>query len=282
MRVGFGLILALVCLGCSAVDLQGGLDEQQANRALVALDQAGIPAEKVKEEGGRTPTYRIRVAGSDVARSLKVLEAHGLPHDAPKGVVDLMAQPSLIPTATQERAVHLAALAGELSRTLETIDGVFAARVHLSLPEDNPLKEADKRPQPGAAVLLKTRPGTTIATEDIQRLVAGSVEGLDPSRVSVVVTLAQAMPQGSPGDTLAHVGPFAVARSSRTPLLVTLVGALLIIMGLAAALIAVALRASRASRRASETPLPPVDVVEHHPGRATGAVSLSTRSGRTP
>ena len=155
------LVLASV-VGCSGVDLQSGLDERQANQAVVALDQAGIGAEKVREEGARVPTYRLRVASGDVAQALKVLRSHELPRENPKGVVELMGQPSLIPTATQERALHVAALSGELARTLETIDGVLAARVHLSLPDDNPLREAEHRPAPSASVLIKARAGTAL------------------------------------------------------------------------------------------------------------------------
>jgi type III secretion protein J len=280
MRAVFWLVLASLAAGCSGVDLQSGLDEKQANLAVVALDQAGIPAEKVRDEGGRVPTYRLRVAGGEVAQALKVLRAHELPRETPKGVLDVLGQPSLIPTATQERALHVSALAGELARTLETIDGVLAARVHLSLPDDNPLREAEKRPHPSASVLVKARAGTALAEDDVKRLVAGSVEGLDPARVSVIVTVGPpAAPPPAAG--LAAVGPFHVARSSRGPLLGTLVTALVAIIGLCALLVIVALRGSRAARRAAEAAYAPHDVVEAPAARVTGVVGMTARGGPT-
>jgi len=279
MRPPAWLLLAFL-VGCSGVDLQSGLDERQANLAVVALDQAGIGAEKVREEGGRVPTYRLRVAGGDMAQALKVLRSHELPRESPKGVVELMGQPSLIPTATQERALHVSALGGELARTLETIDGVLAARVHLSLPDDNPLREAERRLHPSASVLIKARAGTALAEDDVKRLVAGSVEGLDPARVSVVVTVGQPAPP-LPAAGLAAVGPFHVARSSRGPLLGTLVTALLAIIGLCVLLVAMALRASRAAQRAAAAAYAPHDVVEAPTTRGTGVVSMTARGGPT-
>jgi type III secretion protein J len=279
MRLVPSLLLALL-VGCSGVDLQSGLDERQANLAVLALDQAGIAAAKAREEGTRVPTYRLRVAGADVAPALKVLRSHELPRESPKGVVELMGQPSLIPTATQERALHVAALSGDLARTLETIDGVLAARVHLSLPDDNPLRDAEHRATPSASVLVKARAGTALAEDDVKRLVAGGVEGLAPARVSVVVTVAPAAPP-LPAAGLAAVGPFHVARSSRGPLLGTLVTTLVAIIGLCALLAAVALRGSRAARRAAAAAFAPRDLVEVPAARATGVASMTARGGPT-
>jgi type III secretion protein J len=280
MRLRLWLVLASLAVGCSGVDLQSGLEERQANQAVVALDQAGIAAEKMREEGGRVPTYRLRVPRGDAAQALKVLQAHELPREAPKGVLEVLGQPSLIPTATQERALHVSALSGELARTLETIDGVLAARVHLSLPDDNPLREAERRARPSASVLIKARPGTALAENDVKRLVAGSVDGLDLAQVSVVVTVGQPAQPLQAAD-LAAVGPFRVARSSRAPLLGTLVAALVAIIGLCVLLVVIALRGSRAARRAAEAAFAPHDVVETPAARGTGVVSMAARGNPT-
>ncbi|MBI5479206.1 MAG: secretion protein [Deltaproteobacteria bacterium] len=276
MRPRLWLVLASLAVGCSGVDLQSGLEEKQANLAMVALDHAGIAAEKVREEGGRVPTYRLRVPSADAAQALKVLRSQELPRETPKGVLEVLGQPSLIPTATQERALHVSALGGELARTLETIDGVLAARVHLSLPDDNPLREAERRPHPSASVLIKARAGAPLAEDDVKRLVAGSIDGLDPAKVSVVVTVGlPAPPLQAVG--LAAVGPFHVARSSRGPLLGTLVTALVAIIGLCVLLVVIALRGR--GRRAAEAAYAPHDVVETPAARGTGVVSMATRGG---
>lgn len=79
------------------------------------------------------------------------------------------------------------ALQGELARTIMTIDGVDAARVHLSLSEPSIFK-ADRIP-PKASVTLTMRPGAMLsagAVQGIQRLVAASVPELDVAQVVVV------------------------------------------------------------------------------------------------
>lgn len=97
----------------------------------------------------------------------------------------------MVPTPTEERALYLHAVAGELARSVEAVDGVVTARVHLALPPVDPLRTGPA-PAPRAAVLVKARPGARPRVEPlapgIQALVAGAVAGLDPGSVSVVVT----------------------------------------------------------------------------------------------
>jgi flagellar M-ring protein FliF len=80
---------------------------------------------------------------------------------------------------------HLRALEGELSRTIRAIDRVQAARVHLVLPE-RPLFSRD-RPEPSASIVLKLRGSLdNQQVRAIRHLVASAVNGLKPTRVSVV------------------------------------------------------------------------------------------------
>lgn len=90
----------------------------------------------------------------------------------------------------EEHARWLHALAGELSRSLESIDGVVEARVHLGLPATNPLHPGG-RTAPRAAVLLKCRPsacaGLRALEPGVRSLVAGAAEGLTADGVAVVI-----------------------------------------------------------------------------------------------
>jgi type III secretion protein J len=235
--------LVLGAVGCST-NILHGIDERAANDASRALERAGIGAEKVPEEAGGAgmgSRFTVRVARGDGARALDLLRALGLPREPRRGFSETYGQPSLIPTASEERARYVDALAGEIERTLESIDGVVSARVHLVLEESDPLA-VDGKPRAAAraAVLLATRPGhTPIATEDVQRLVAGSVAGLDAAAVAVVVTAAPVAPEGEP--TFAAVGPLRVTPGSRA----LLVGALAAAIGLLAVLAALLLVTAR-------------------------------------
>jgi type III secretion protein J len=242
---------ALAVAGCTT-NILHGIDERAANDAARALERAGIGAEKVPEDGGGAGAgarFTVRVASGDGARALELLRAAGLPREPRHGFSETYGQPSLIPTASEERARYVDALAGEIERTLETVDGVVSARVHLVLEEADPLA-VDGKPRSAAraAVLLAARPGRTpIAREDVQRLVAGSVAGLDAAAVAVVVTATPATSEGEP--VLAAVGPLRVTPGSRS-LLVSALAAALGLLAVLAVLLLVAARRLAALERA--------------------------------
>ena len=79
------------------------------------------------------------------------------------------------------------ALSGELTRTIKSISGVEDARVHVVLPD--PSVFIDEQKQATAAVLIKTTPGYDLPSSSVKgivNLVASSVEGLTPDKVTVV------------------------------------------------------------------------------------------------
>jgi type III secretion protein J len=222
-------------VGCST-PIRHGLDEPAANEVVTALERAGIGADKVREEGATGTTFLVRVSQGDAVRALDLLHVLGLPRGRRTGFAEVYAQPSLVPTATEERARYVEALSGEIERTLEVVDGVVSARVHLVLAEADPLAVDGKPRTPAqAAVLLKTSAGKPVLPEsDVQKLVAGSVSGLLPASVAVVVTAA---PEGAPsGSTLTPLGPLRLSPGSRPLLLVTL-GIALAVLGVLALLL---------------------------------------------
>jgi type III secretion protein J len=240
------IMLAAFAGGAAAcsTNLLHGLDERAANESIAALEHAGIATEKTADEGGEA-TFTVRIARHDAARALDLLRSLGLPRDRRHGFAEVYGQPSLIPTATEERARYLEALAGEIERTLETADGVVSARVHLVLEESDPLSiDAKPRSPARAAVLLKSRGGRApLPTADVQRLVAGSVPGLDPAAVAVVVTRTPEADEDDAGDaSLASVGPLRVAAGSRGAVVGVLALALVALGALAVLLLLTARR----------------------------------------
>jgi type III secretion protein J len=264
-RGGFGVpgvaLLALVLVsGACSTNILHGIDERAANDAERALERAGIGAEKIPEESAGASAsggarFTLRVSRGDGARALDLLRALGLPREPPHGFSETYGQPSLIPTASEERARYVDALAGEIERTLESVDGVVSARVHLVLEEADPLAvDAKPRAAARAAVLLATRPGPTpIAREDVQRLVAGSAAGLDAAAVAVVLTAAPMAAQEGDGPALAAVGPLRVTPGSRA-LLVGALGAGLGLLAVLAALLLVTARRLASLERAQPRP----------------------------
>ena len=257
MRGSGGLTLALaaaiaVTAGACSSNILHGVDERSANEATAALERAGIGAEKLPDEGasaGAGATYTIRVAHADGTRAVDLLRALGLPRDRRRGFAETYGQPSLIPTPSEERARYVDALAGEIERTLESADGVVSARVHLVLEESDPLAvDAKPRSTARAAVLLKARPGTApFSDRDVQKLVAGSVSGLEPAAVSVVLTPA-ADPGAATSASLAALGPLRISPGTRPLLLGALVAGLGLLALLATLLLLTARRIAALER----------------------------------
>ena len=163
-RFRYGVAVALIGLaGCSANVLHG-IDERAANEATAALERVGIGAEKVPDDAtspGAAANFTVRVAAGDANRAVDLLHALGLPRERRRGFAETYGQPSLIPTPSEERARYVNATAGEIEKTLETIDGVIGARVHLVLEDADPLS-LDTKPR-------ARRPGRRAAESSARR-----------------------------------------------------------------------------------------------------------------
>ena len=243
-------MVVAVAAGCAAgcgMELEHGLDERQANEVVAALDRAGIAADKSGDD--KPGTYQVLIPRADAARAFQVLETGGLPRRSAKGVGEAFAEKGLLPSATAERARLQASLAIDLERTLEALPQVASARVHLALPEEEPLHAGSARQRPTASVLLRTRGATDPFDGEVKRLVAGAVHGLQGVDVSVVISQAMADPAPS---ELAQVGPLRVSRSSRGLAIGFLTGALGAILLLSLAVMVLAARLATLRQRLRE------------------------------
>jgi type III secretion protein J len=243
-------VLATAC----ATDIAHDVSEEQANRIVVTLHEHAIGAAK-EGLGGTGPDgagFVVQVAPDDVARALTVLRAADLPRKTEPGLAEVFGEGGLVPTATEERARYAAALSGELSRSLEEIDGVVDARVHIAIPNAQNYALDDEPPRPRGSVLIKHRPGEPPArAKAIQELVAGAVERMRGEDVAVVQVPGRPTPEVKPA-SLVTIGPVTVTRGSATTLKLVLGVAFGLHIVLALLLVFVLLR-----RRAADAALPP-------------------------
>lgn len=219
------LLLVLLAAGCSpAAELLHGLDEGQANEVLVALEEDGLSAAKRREEGGGGPGSEVRwlveVGADDASHARRLLSERALPRVRAAGFEEVLAKGSMVPTPAEEHARFQHALAGELSRSIERLDGVLEARVHLGLPEPDPLRP-DAARAPRAAVLVKCRPAACDALRGleggIRSLVAGAADGLAPEAVSVVVAPGAGGPPAAAPEPASAAAPMPAAPAIATP-----------------------------------------------------------------
>jgi len=222
------LLLFFLVAGCADQEVYRKLKESQANEMIAVLKTANIDASKRESGDGE---WSVAVAPDSFSRAVDVLRANGLPRDEFASLGDIFAKKGFVSSPTEERARLIYGLSQELSNTVSKIDGVVEARVHLAIPEPDPL--SDKLKPSSAAVFIKYQPGFELRSQTgaIKSLVTNSIEGLSYDKVSVVMFPSQAAPAtrqvqlaglGSPGLViglallgLIGLGYTAFARSRR-------------------------------------------------------------------
>ena len=175
------LLLALA--GCK-VELYSGLNETEANEIVAALADGRIAARKEHVDGA---DWQVQVDEDRVGAALELLRAQGLPEQRYASMGDMFQKQGLVSTPAEERMRYIFAVSQELSRTLRSIDGVVEARVHVVIPQDDPL--SDKVRPSSAAVFIKHRPDVDLRllAPAVKDLVAHSIEGLAPDRVALTL-----------------------------------------------------------------------------------------------
>ena len=187
----------LICLSaCSQQDLYGQLSERQANEMVAVLRNAGLHADKATSRDGKA--FVVSTRASDFSRAVEVLQAGGFPKDSFDTIGQVFKKEGFVSSALEERARFTHALSQELSNTLSNIDGVVQARVHVSVPEKNPL--SDKPQHSTASVFIKHRPGVDLSqqTGKIKALVVNAMEGLPYDNVTVALFPAEPIPAAAP------------------------------------------------------------------------------------
>ena len=181
------VMLCLISVGM-LLSSQMGVDYEPLYTRLSVDDAAAITekldAAKIKyklEDEGST----ILVPAAQKYRVRLMLAGEGLP----RGVagLELFQKPQFGETETDKRIKYLTGLQGELIRTIETLDKIETARVHLVIPE--PSLYASQEQPPTASVMVKVKAGYEMTKKELQgiiNLVANSVEGLKTENVAVI------------------------------------------------------------------------------------------------
>jgi len=175
------------------------LSFEDSSGIIKELERQAIPFE-LRNDGAV-----IMVPKDKVTRLRMKLAEGGLPKGGGVGYEIFDKSDALGTTSFVQNINHLRALEGELARTIQAIDRIQAARVHLVLPE-RPLF-ARETPEPSASIVLRVR-GALEAQQirAIRHLVASAVNGLKPQRVSIVDETGQLLADGAGGDADNAIG----------------------------------------------------------------------------
>lgn len=187
--IGSALILMIAILGWSywwggkpdMVPLFTGMEAKDAGEVAAKLKEMKIPYEP-QETGHGTA---ILVQAKDVHNARIELATQGLPRGQ-KGF-EIFDDSKLGVTEFQNKVNYLQALQGELTRTIEQLEEVEKARVHIVLPEDSLYKKNEKPAT--ASIMLKLKPNQQLSKQHIKGIVnlaAHSVQGLQAANITIV------------------------------------------------------------------------------------------------
>ncbi len=169
--------------------LYTGLTRDDVGRIGAALKDAGIDFD-VNADG-----QTVTVNYGDTARARMLLAEKGLPESANSGYDLFDKVGSFGLTSFMQNVTKTRALEGELARTIQSMDGIRSARVHLVLPDTSSLRSQQQKAS--ASVVIRTdMPTDTGPAQAIRHLVAAAVPGLKVDNVTVLNTEGQLLASG--------------------------------------------------------------------------------------
>nr|WP_210337818.1 type III secretion inner membrane ring lipoprotein SctJ [Ensifer sp. ENS02] len=180
---GAALLLAALSLQACKGELYSNLDEREANLMVATLLASGIDADRTVQKNGK---LTVSVEEDQFGAAVSILTDAGLPQTEFATIGSVFKKEGLVASPVQERAQMIYALSEELSRTISEIDGVLTARVHVVLPDNDPLQRFAA--PASASVFIRHEADLTIDTliPQIKTLVANGIAGLTYEKVSVV------------------------------------------------------------------------------------------------
>ncbi|MBS1982987.1 MAG: flagellar M-ring protein FliF [Bdellovibrionales bacterium] len=202
LSLGLLILTCMIGLGVwvgqkSYTPLYTNLTPEGSMNLVKLLQEENIPF--IVSNDGAT----ISIPPEFVQSTTMKLAVRGMP-DGQKPGLELFDKESFGTSSYVQRINYVRALQGELTRTITTLRPVRKATVHISLPPKSSFLEQSEDPK--ASVVIEMHPGKTLAKTEvkgIQNLVASSVEGLRPERVTVVDSSGVAL--SKTGDVLSAI-----------------------------------------------------------------------------
>ncbi|MFA7269793.1 MAG: flagellar basal-body MS-ring/collar protein FliF [Sterolibacterium sp.] len=160
--------------------LFSNISERDGGQIIASLQQMNVPY-KFSEGGGA-----ILVPASQVHDARLKLASQGLPKGGLVGF-EVMETQKLGASQFLEQVNYQRALEGELARSIQSLQAVQGARVHLAIPKSSAFLRDEQKPT--ASVVLNLYPGRALESNQIAgivHLVASSVSQLTPESISVI------------------------------------------------------------------------------------------------
>lgn len=182
--------LAVLTAGCDEQILHD-LSEQDANKVLSRLSTGNVDASKVLQSDGR---WAISVPRDAIVPALAYLDTNRVL--APRSSAGSAGTKSgFVPSREEQWFRYERSVATSIEDSLGAMLGVLEARVHLNLPETDPLFGTRKENTGSGSVLLVVDARYTSRDEEISGLVSGAA-GIPAAKVAVLKSQAQMVSAG--------------------------------------------------------------------------------------
>jgi flagellar M-ring protein FliF len=168
------------------------LETSDLNQVSMALAEANLDF----EVGSDGKSIQVPVGTTSKARLM--LAEKGLPNSTNAGYELFDNVGSLGLTSFMQEVTRVRALEGEISRSIQQINGISAARVHIVMPDVGNFRRAQQKPT--ASVMIRANSSTgRKAASSIRHLVASAVPGLDVEDVTILDSTGQLLASGDDG-----------------------------------------------------------------------------------
>jgi flagellar M-ring protein FliF len=156
-----------------------GLERSDVNQIGLVLGEAGIGFDVASD--GTT----VLVPSGKTAQARMLLAEKGLPTSANAGYELFDNVGSLGLTSFMQQITRVRALEGEIARTIQSISGIRAARVHIVMSERANFRRDEQKPS-ASVVIRSSEMDAARSASSIRYLVAAAVPGLNAEDVTVL------------------------------------------------------------------------------------------------
>ncbi|MBP9708490.1 MAG: flagellar M-ring protein FliF [Oligoflexales bacterium] len=155
------------------------MDNQDLSEVTAHLKSIGFSDYQIDNKG-------IKVTPENIIKLRITLSQEGLPT---RGVVgwEKFDQQDFARTEFEQKIQRNRAVEGELSRTINSIEGILSSRVHIVMPSQSVFLRDNK--EPTASIYIRTKRGVQINKKQasgIQHLVSRAIEGLKTNNVMII------------------------------------------------------------------------------------------------
>ena len=215
----FGVLGLLLLTGCSEVRLYSNLPEQEVNEMVSILRTSGIQCSKLEGDEGK---WHITVAEEPYADAVAILSEAGRPKKQRPTMEELFPKTGFTSSPAEQRIRLTYGLEQSLEATIAALPGgVLDARVHLVLPDNQPLRDSAKPSRANVVVIHRKGSNIENSVATIPQIIMGGVDGLEADAVSVELVEAEdtlladrAKRANSAGQPMTNILSIKVARES--------------------------------------------------------------------